>query len=99
MTSTADDRMPPSGDEGERHGPLDALLASVGLRRKSRDDGRENHGPAHAGSDLVDQAEAFQNLRVSDVATPRADVMAVELSSPFEAVVAAFAESEHSRLP
>ena len=31
--------------------------------------------------------------------TPRADIEAVELSATFEAVVAAFAESEHSRMP
>jgi CBS domain containing-hemolysin-like protein len=31
--------------------------------------------------------------------TPRADITAVELSSSLESVVAAFAESEHSRLP
>jgi CBS domain containing-hemolysin-like protein len=99
MTSTADDRTSSSGDDGEKHGPLDSLLASVGLRRRSRDEPRETPAPTHAGSDLVDQAEAFQTLRVSDVQTPRADVMAVELSSTFEAVVAAFAESEHSRLP
>ena len=47
----------------------------------------------------MDQAEAFQTLRVADVMTPRADIIAVELSSTFEAVVAAFVETEHSRLP
>jgi CBS domain containing-hemolysin-like protein len=31
--------------------------------------------------------------------TPRADIMAVEISSPFEAVVRQFAEVEHSRMP
>ena len=51
------------------------------------------------GSDLVDQAEAFQTLRVGDVMTPRADVIAVDVAAPFHEVVAAFAETEHSRLP
>jgi CBS domain containing-hemolysin-like protein len=99
MTTTADDRSPE--EDGEKHGPLDSLLATVGLRRRSKDEGREAAAPSpsSAGSDLVDQAEAFQTLRVSDVQTPRADVMAVELSSSFSVVVAAFAESEHSRLP
>jgi CBS domain containing-hemolysin-like protein len=56
--------------------------------------------PAATGAvDLVDQAEAFQTLRVADVMTPRADIVAVELSTPFEAVVAQFAEAEHSRMP
>ena len=49
--------------------------------------------------DMVDQAEAFQTLRVADVMTPRADIVAVEVSSPFEAVVAQFTEAEHSRMP
>ena len=47
----------------------------------------------------MDHAEAFQSLRVADVMTPRADITAVDLSSSLEAVVAAFADSEHSRLP
>lgn len=49
--------------------------------------------------DIVDQAQAFKTLRVSEVMTPRADIMAVEISSPFEAVVRQFAEVEHSRMP
>lgn len=56
--------------------------------------------PAPSGAvDIVDQAEAFQTLRVADVMTPRADIVAVELSSPFDAVIAQFAEAEHSRMP
>lgn len=54
--------------------------------------------PQH-NTDLVDQAEAFQTLRVSDVMTPRADIVALELTTPFGAVVRQFAESEHSRMP
>jgi len=49
--------------------------------------------------DLVDQAEAFQTLRVADVMTPRADIVAVELSTSFEALVAQFVEAGHSRMP
>ena len=49
--------------------------------------------------DLVDQAEAFQSLRVADVMTPRADIVAVELSTALEAVAAKFADAEHSRMP
>ncbi|WP_297514719.1 hemolysin family protein [uncultured Caulobacter sp.] len=55
--------------------------------------------PATGAVDIVDQAEAFQTLRVADLMTPRADIVAVELSTPFEAVVAQFAEAEHSRMP
>ena len=49
--------------------------------------------------DIVDQAEAFKTLRVADVMTPRADIVALELSCPFEEVVRQFAEAEHSRMP
>jgi CBS domain containing-hemolysin-like protein len=49
--------------------------------------------------DIVDQAEAFQDLRVEDVMTPRADVVAVEISTPLGDVVRQFVESEHSRMP
>ncbi len=55
--------------------------------------------PATGAVDIVDQAEAFQTLRVADVMTPRADIVSVELSTPFEVVVAQFAEAEHSRMP
>jgi CBS domain containing-hemolysin-like protein len=48
---------------------------------------------------MVDQAQAFQSMRVDDVMTPRADIMALELSTPFEEVVRHFAEAEHSRMP
>ncbi|HUO21321.1 MAG TPA: hemolysin family protein [Caulobacteraceae bacterium] len=58
--------------------------------------------PSHASPaqvDIVDQAQAFKTLRVSEVMTPRADIMAMEISSPFEQVVQQFAEVEHSRMP
>ena len=48
---------------------------------------------------MVDQAQAFQSMRVDDVMTPRADIMALELSTPFDEVVRQFAEAEHSRMP
>ncbi|ATC33557.1 HlyC/CorC family transporter [Caulobacter vibrioides] len=73
------------------------------MRRQLMGGGEPPRPPETAGSagvvDLVDQAEAFQSLRVADVMTPRADIVAVELSTPFEAVAAQFAEAEHSRMP
>ncbi len=59
-------------------------------------------GPAELprpGGALVDQAAAFQTLRVEDVMTPRADIVAVELSTPFGEMVEQFLEAEHSRMP
>ena len=74
------------------------------MRKRLTVGGSESPRPPepHAQSgevDLVDQAEAFQTLRVADVMTPRADIVAVELSTPFEALVAQFVEAGHSRMP
>lgn len=52
-----------------------------------------------AGETLAAQARAFQALTVDDVMTPRADIVAVEYGATFEALVAQFSETEHSRLP
>jgi CBS domain containing-hemolysin-like protein len=54
---------------------------------------------AAAAAELVDHARAFQTVTVADVMIPRADIQAVELSTSLDALVAAFVESEHSRLP
>ena len=73
------------------------------FRRLRRAGGNEGAGAAQASagavSGLVEQAEAFQTMRVADVMTPRVDIVAVELSTPFAEVVERFAESEHSRMP
>lgn len=50
-------------------------------------------------ADLVDQAKAFNSLRVRDVMTPRADIVAVEISLPLEDVIRKFATSELTRMP
>lgn len=56
--------------------------------------------PAPTGAvDIVDQAQAFKTLRVADVMTPRVDIVGVELTTSFEAVVARFVETEHTRMP
>ena len=55
--------------------------------------------PHDHAADIVDQAEAFKSLRVDDVMTPRADIVAVEISCPFEGVLARFLEAEHTRMP
>lgn len=49
--------------------------------------------------DLVDQAEAFQTLRIRDVMTPRADIVALEISLPLDEVVRRFIDSELTRMP
>ncbi len=72
-------------------------------RRTHKDDkhGEALSPPVQANGrvDIVDQAEVFKTLRVSDVMTPRADIMAIDISTEFEEVVRQFAEVEHSRMP
>jgi len=96
MSSTPDDGETSSHDA--RRGLIQALAARLGFGQRARRED-ETEDVSQAAADLMDHAQAFQSLTVADVMTPRADITAVELSTPFEAVVAAFAESEHSRLP
>ncbi len=86
---------PPEAKEKARPGLVRALARRVGLAAKPP----ENAIAPPPAADLMAQARAFQSLAVEDVMTPRADIVAIELSAPFEAVVAAFLDSEHSRLP
>jgi CBS domain containing-hemolysin-like protein len=100
---TADDSSKPPHGHGARRA-LAALLIRMGRRLGGesphpREPAVEAAPGTEAPLDLVDQAEAFQTVRVSDVMTPRADVVALELSTPFEEVVRQFAEAEHSRMP
>jgi CBS domain containing-hemolysin-like protein len=91
----------PSPAEGEPSAaaasPLTTLLRGLGLRRRAREAEPPDAEPA--GGDLRSQAEAFQTITVGDVAIPRADITALDLDTPFAEVVAAFAASEHSRIP
>lgn len=73
------------------------------LRREVAEPVEELHTPAAqqaaASATLVGQARAFQSLSVDDVMTPRADIIAVDVDTPFEELVALFIKHEHSRLP
>jgi CBS domain containing-hemolysin-like protein len=81
----------PSDDHSSKPG-----LFSRFLRRSTEEDA---DGPDNSASALVDSAEAFKSLRVDDVATPRADIVAVEIDTPFAELLARFVEAEHSRMP
>jgi CBS domain containing-hemolysin-like protein len=89
--ANADDQSPPDGRP--RRSLLDLVRRLAGGRV-------ENDEPQPPGAaDLIEHAEAFQTLRVDDVMTPRVDVIAVDISTSFQALVAQFIETEHSRLP
>ena len=84
--ANADDQSTPGGRRG-----LIALL-----RRLVGQAAPEAEAPSLNGSELIEHAEAFQTLRVDDVMTPRANVVAVDIGTPFAELVAQFIESEHS---
>jgi CBS domain containing-hemolysin-like protein len=88
---------PPADDETEKLGPIEQLLGALGLGRKPKPEPPSDED--RAGADLVGQAAAFQTVTVGDVMIPRADIVALEISTPLAAVAAQFIESEHSRLP
>jgi len=93
----------PGADKpARRKGIGDALIrlgVSLGGDPKPERQERTEEPGQEGGVDIVDQAEAFQTLRVADVMTPRADIVALELATPFEEVTQQFAEAEHSRMP
>lgn len=66
----------------------------------------EHEGEPHGAGDLTPiERQMVRNLlhfgerNVGDVAVPRADIIAIEESASFDALVALFVEAGHSRLP
>ena len=93
---------PNSDKSPKRKGIGEALIrlgVSLGGERKVERPSQSEDAGQDGAVDIVDQAEAFQTMRVAEVMTPRADIVALELSTPFEEVVRQFAEAEHSRMP
>jgi CBS domain containing-hemolysin-like protein len=64
-------------------------------------EGREARGETVDGAQrtMVVNAARFHKLRVDDVMTPKADIIAVEASASLAETAALFADSQHSRLP
>jgi CBS domain containing-hemolysin-like protein len=61
---------------------------------------QENRGEiGGAQKDMILKAARFDRLRVSDVMTPRAAIVAIDVEATLGEVAHAFAESQHSRLP
>ncbi len=99
------------GDGGALSATLRRWLHGLGLRRNGDDHLREaiERLVAHdADAAVTISAEErsmllnllhFGELRVDDVMVPRADVVAVELATPLDEVVAVMREAGHSRLP
>jgi CBS domain containing-hemolysin-like protein len=77
------------------------LLGTIARWLLAREAARVDAEPrdAEAAHDIVDQAEAFQSLRVADVMTPRGRHHGGGGGAPLGEVMRLFAEIEHSRLP
>lgn len=88
--ANADDRSPPARKKkgGLRAWLLDLLAYPI------------EPEPASSGAtDIARQARDFAKLTVEDVLTPRADIVGIDIDTPFEGVVARFLDAEHSRMP
>jgi len=48
---------------------------------------------------MIERVIAFDEKRVDDVMAPRADIIAVDIDTPLDALIRHFAEAGHSRLP
>ena len=90
---------PASGANGGHARRRPGFLTLLGRWALGAPEPHAQEAATGAARDLVDQAQAFQSLRVEDVMTPRADVVAVELETSLEDVLRQFAENEHSRMP
>lgn len=56
-------------------------------------------GLSDAKREMIERVIAFDRMRVADVMAPRADIIAVEAETPLPALIRAFSEAGHSRLP
>ena len=54
---------------------------------------------SHVERQMLTNLLDLSDRRVVDAAVPRADIIAFDVAKPFEALVAAFADAGHSRLP
>lgn len=52
-----------------------------------------------ARREMIERVIAFDEKRVADVMAPRADIVAVDMETPLNELIKAFADAGHSRLP
>ncbi len=78
---------------GADHAAEEAVVEAMRAR-----DGR-GQGPVEARKDMILNAALFDQLRVRDVMTPRADIVAIEADFTLGEAARVFIESQHSRLP
>lgn len=52
-----------------------------------------------ARREMIERVIAFDEKRVEDVMAPRADIVAVDIDTPLDELIRAFAQAGHSRMP
>lgn len=94
-----------SEDEVEDGPPQGLIQRFMSIWQKPEPPSEERASPPPARSlprtrrDMIERVVAFDEKRVVDVMKPRADIVAVDIDTPFDALVRAFAEAGHSRMP
>ena len=92
--------LPPSDDPDPSPNRRRGLFG-LGRRAKSdntaQDSGAVAASPGQSAMRL--RLQEFEQARVEDAMIPRADIVAVEVETPFDELIAVFAEATHSRLP
>ena len=73
------------------------LLA--GLAALWRQKPAAEHQPDEDAQELIDNATAFERVRLEDIMVPRADIVAVSEDATLEHLARTFIHSSHSRLP
>ena len=94
-------------EDSSSQGPADdasskpATLKSSWISRlfKGKAENVSDAGQSQARNKMIIAADRFHALRVEDVMVPRADIVAVELTTGLHDVSMAFKEAGHSRMP
>ena len=91
---------PDSSSSGHGESRRPGFLTLLGRWARGASEPHHTDEPiSDSARDLVDHAQAFQRIRVEDVMTPRADVVALDVTTSLDETLRQFAESEHSRMP
>ncbi|MEM6899483.1 MAG: hemolysin family protein [Pseudomonadota bacterium] len=93
MTDLPNPEDPPSSTKRSRG------LFGLGRRSHKEQDAVTDAAEPPRQSAMRLRIAEFESGRVADVMIPRADIIAVEVETPFDELIKLFAEATHSRLP
>ncbi|TDI61136.1 MAG: HlyC/CorC family transporter [Alphaproteobacteria bacterium] len=66
---------------------------------EEHEDARDEETLGEEGREMLLNVLKYNELRTADIMVPRADIVAVEISTPFKTLVEIFCQAGHSRLP